>query len=376
MNIPDLQSKLQSFLGYLKQDSTNLNLLLSISDCYRQLNDLASAQHFLDQAKSVSGQPFWTKQGSLFLAGDQLSAAKNAFKQALTEQENSAHQYNYAWCLFLNEEFEAALAVLSASEKTQQLREFVLLKAKTLQRLQRQEEAIELLEIFIQQSEADGEVFGLLGLLHFDNHSVDQADFYSANALVFDPLSSLGQLVQLLLRALKNEATVAEIESMLVNNPKECRLWFTLGTMQMQQLNITAAEKAFNQAVQLWPNFYECWVSIGWCYLLQNNLDRAENAYQQVVVIDDEGADGWGGLALVSALRDQLDIAKTWLQKSVVLDASCFLAAMTRVIIANQENPEQSGALLYKALPGMASEMNTLLLDAMKMTENEGRVIH
>lgn len=376
MNTQEVQEIIQRHLNYLAQDNTNFNLMLRISDAYRQLNNWELAQRYLDDAKQSSGQKFLTEQGLLYLDSSQHELAKEALTQALKELETPEHRFNLGYCLYLNHDFDSALSVLNASSETEPRHENELLKAQILHHLQRQDEAIVLLEQLIIHNNSSAETAGLLALLYFDQNNIERAELLSNKALAINPENSEGQIVSVLLKAMRNEAQVTEIEYLLTSNPNECRLWFALGTTQMQHMNVTAAEKAFAIATQIWPNFYDSWISAGWCHLLQNNLDKAEAAYQQAVNIDADNADGWGGLALVSALRNNMDQANEWLEKTLILDAHCFLGSVTQIIIANQQDPKQAAKLFNSTFPEAGTEINWMLAEAIMATNTEDRVIH
>jgi len=376
MATQELEEKLQSYLGYLDQDKNNVNLLLSVSDCYRQLGDWVSAQHYLDEGQQLSGQQFWTHQGFLYMDSNQMLLAKEAFKQAITAEDTPVNRYNYSLCLYINYEFEGALAVLNSVENSQLLPACVRLKATLYHHFQRIDEAIMLLKQFLIHHESDAEAAGLLALLYFDNNNEEQAELFSNKTLALNSANYEGRLVKILLKTLRNEVTLAEIESLLAIKPQDGRLLFALGTTHIRLMNFPAAEQAFFQTSQIWPYFYENWISYGWCHLLQNNIDKAEKAYQQAAAIDANNADGWGGLALVSALRGHIPQAAALLEKTHALDSDCFLAAITQIIIANHSDPEQAAKLLNATLPEVAAEINNMISRAILRLNADEKIIH
>ncbi len=262
---------LQRHLLYLEQDKQNVNLLLKVSDCYRQIADFASAQGYLHDAKQYAPNP-----------------------QSL-----------------------------------------VYLEARLLHHLQQTDQAIALLEQSLPHCSNNADAMGLLALLYFDNHDIEKAASTTSATLTLDPAHPNGQLVNLLLKSLRQEANPDEIECLLKSQPQESRLWFVLGTTQLRLMNCPAAEQAFNQTAEIHPQFYDNWICLGWCHLFQNNLDAAEAAYQQAIAIDADNADGPGGLAVVSALRNQVTEATFWLDKTEVNDPHGFSAIFTRMLLAN-----------------------------------------
>lgn len=375
MSAQELESKLQRYLGYLAQDEHNVKLLLDIGNCYRLLGVWTEAQQYLDKAKLISGQPFWTEQGVLHMNSQQVASAIEAFQQALAEIDEPPRRLNLGFCLFINKDYEAALEVLNYPEEFSRYDTFFL-KARILHHLQRDEEAIALLGQLVSTDQADADVFALLGLLHFDSNQIEEASLFSSRALKLDISHSLGRLVSVLIKTLKKEATIAELEELLVQQPYECRLWFALGTTQMQHMNITAAEQAYSKALELWPNFYDCWISIALCHVFQNKLSQAEQAYTNAIEISDQSAEGWGGLALVHALQNKRLEAERLLDRTLALDAGCFLAVLTQIILANHSNPAQASKLLSEALPEVAAEMELLLNHIVGTSADHGKVVH
>jgi len=239
------------------------------------------------------------------------------------------------------------------------------LKAKIFHHLQRTDEAIDVLEQLFNDHFPDSETAGSLALLNFENHNAEKAEFYANKALALDPANYQNLLVRILLKSLKNEATVTEIETLLAINDNDCRLWFILGTTQLHAMNLTAAQEAFAKAAQIEPDFYDNWVSSGWCALLQNHLESAEKSYQRAVTLADDLADGWGGLALVHALKSEPSEAQKCLEKAQWLDSECFLATVAGVILVSHSNPDWA-----------TTDINTQLGQALAAIEMEKKTLH
>ncbi len=212
-----------------------------------------------------------------------------------------------------------------------------LLKAHILHHQQQITEAITLLEQLHLENESSAEVTGLLALLHFDNQDAVNAKRF-AN---LNPTQYEAQLVNTLLRAVKQEATQEEISTLLEINSQDSRLWFALGATHMHNLDIHAAEQAFSQATVIHPQFYDAWICLAWCHVLQNNLDKAELAYQQSIHIHANAANGWSGKALMNALRCHTEEAAKALKTASELDPDCYIAKVTRVILASQDQQNQ-----------------------------------
>ncbi len=251
-----------------------------------------------------------------------------------------------------------------------------MLKAQILHHQEKLDDAITLLEQLILEHKSSADIAGLLALLHVDNNNPIKADLFSKKALALNPSNYEGRLVQMLLRASLNDATLDEINALIEINPQDARLWFALGNTQMRHMNLTAAEQAFSKTTDIFPNFYESWIGSGWCHLLQNNISKAEMAYLQAVKIDVDAADGWGGLALIDALQNNMAEAKEKLQKAELLDPQSFLVAVTRIIVANQSKPEEAGRQFNLAFPSVAAKINQVLAQAMLAVSTAEKTIH
>lgn len=259
----------------------------------------------------------------------------------------------------MNEQLHRYLNYLAQDETNAKL---LLSAAQILHNLEKLDDAIALITRHAHHHDSNADLAGLLALLHFDNQNSEQAEIFFHRALTLNPEHFNGQLVRVLLQALRHNAKLAEIEELLKINPNESRLLFALGTTQMREMNLPAAEEAFLRAIDLIPNFYELWICMGMCQLLQNNLGKAEQAYQQAINIDPNTADGFGGMALTTALFKQNIEANQWLQKAISLDSDCFLIPLTQLILANTLNPEQAGSQFNTVFPDITAEINRVLL--------------
>ncbi len=236
-----------------------------------------------------------------------------------------------------------------------------LLKAQILHHQQLIPHAISLLESFLSTHSLNDELHGVLSFLYFEHEDAANAHTFSEKALSLNAQNYNGLLVQTLLKALLHKANVDDINYLLSVNPEECRLWFILGTTQLQQMNIHAATEALLKATTYYPDFYDCWICLGLCYLLQNKIDLAKGAYQQAVKIEPNAADGLGGMALVHALNNQMDESVVALQYADSIDNTCFLAAIARIILANKTDPNEAVQQFNITFPGLAPEISRLL---------------
>lgn len=220
-----------------------------------------------------------------------------------------------------------------AKEYINQPEDLAFHEARLLHHVGELDQAILLLE----QSIKNPETLGLLALLHFDNNSIEKAELTSNEALTLQPTQSNGLLVQLLIKALNHEVTIHEVQDLLESQPNESRLWYVLGTTQLNQLNCLAAEEAFLKATNIHPEFYDCWICLGWCYLLQDNLNAAEAIYQNALNLDPEQAEGYAGLAIVNILQNKITEGESYLKQAENIDPNNFYVDFARKLIFDSD---------------------------------------
>lgn len=374
MSQQTLEETLNRYLHYLDQDKNNISLLMSIGNCYRQLNDFVKAQQYIDEVKKLTGRPYWTEQGILYLDQQDFGQAKDAFTEALLEEDSSSTRNNLAFCLYLNREFEQALHILSPVKEEQF--ETQRIKARVLQQLGRADECISLLENSLSKSNEEDDLWSLLALLYFDQNEIEKATSASKKALQLAPDNREALLVECLINSLNHTATLQDIESMQRFFPEDCRLHFARGTVEIAQHHFQEAKASFLKAVQSWPEFIEAWHQLAWCNLLLNDLDETENACIQAIEIDDQDGDSWGGLALVQALRNNLDQAQELAEKARLLEADSFFVTLTELIITTQFNPDLAARQFDTVFPDIREKIAHIMTQQLLSMNEEERVIH
>ncbi|WP_028388025.1 tetratricopeptide repeat protein [Legionella fairfieldensis] len=376
MATQEQQTKLNRYLHFLEQDQNNINLLLAVSDCYCQSGDWTQAQFYLDKAKQIDSQACLTQQGLLDLNTGKLEQAKDYLRKALKQKVSTLNRYNLAYCLYLNSEFEEALAVLTpvitANDVTV---DSEILMAKLLHQLDRVEQAIELLaRQTLPRYPADANVLGLLALLSFDNDEQDKATYFAKQALTLDAQNYEARITSLMLRLLEGTPTINEINTLLTEKKDDARLWFALGTTLFRNLEFSEAEQALFKAIEIQPAFYDAWISLGWCQLFLDKLNDAQSSYQQAIAINKENSEAWGGLALTKSLTQTLDEAKNMIEKAMAIEPECFLASVAQIIYDNHVHPERAERQFNKTFPKASEQINAAVAIVLnEMDSNQTR---
>lgn len=350
MSIQSVQDKLNRHLSYLAQDENNLTLLVEISNLYLDLDDLESAQKYLNKANSIDREACLGHQGLLHLNSGQFSQAKNCFIEAMTHGDTPALRYNLGFTHFITYELDTAWDVLCPLLEGDHHPEAELLMSRILHKQDSLEESISLVEHVLEHNPADAEALGFLSLLYFDLNEEELARQTSMQALDINPDNYDARLVDMMIRLMTQETSIEEIQSLLQVNPQDSRLWFALGNTYMTQGDLDSAELTLQKAIEIYPEFYDCYIALAWCQLLNDEINKAHKTYQNAVELVDELADAWGGLALVYTLTGDYNQAQQFINKANELSPGCFLTEIAESIYFNYNNPTKAKEHLVNAL--------------------------
>lgn len=366
MNNQTIQDKLTHHLSSLEQDQSNLNLLVEISDLYLELDDIESAQNYLDKATTIDREACLAQQGLLYLNQGQFTQAQNCFSEALKLEDTPALRYNLGITHFINYELEEAWEILSPLLDGDHHPDAELLMARILHRQGSLEEAISLAEHVLEHNAEDTDALGLRSLLYFDLNEEELAAESSARALELNPENYDARLVSIMLRLMTMETTVEEIEELLTINPHDSRLWFALGNTYMSQGDLETAEETLKKAVEIYPEFYDCHIALAWCQLLNDHVTEAHGTYQDAAVLVEELADAWGGLALIHALQQDFEQAELLINKSNEINPSCFLTELARSVYMIHQNPQKAKEDVLHALQSSETPISEKLAVLME----------
>jgi tetratricopeptide (TPR) repeat protein len=373
----DNKDQLTTYLHFLEQDPDNFNLLISISDGYRQSGDFTAAQLYLEKAKAIDSEACLAQQGFIDLNLGNYSQAKEALYKAIAREDTAILRYGLAICHYsLNEPTEGIDALLPLLINGSPNYEVELLLAKMMRQQGRLDQAIKELKGALERHGPAADALALLAEIYFDNQELELAQEAAQQALIIEPDNYEAQVVLLLLRLAEGKTTVREIKTLLTRKPEDAYLWFALGVTHMREMKVKKAEEAFLKAAELDPYFSENWISLGWCQLCLDKIKKAESSYQQIIAINEEIAEGWGGLALVASLRADLAEAERLIAKAKQLDPQCLLADIAQIIHSNSSDPSKAGKKFKKTFPTVAEQIHAAMDMVLAEMEGDYTLVH
>ncbi|MBA2650925.1 MAG: hypothetical protein H0U73_01450 [Tatlockia sp.] len=373
----DNKDKLTNFLHYLEQDPNNFNLLISVSEGYRQLGDFEAAQIYLDRAKVIDNEACIAQQGFIDIHLGKFDEAKEALSLALSKEDLSVVRYALAVCLFSLDEVPEAIEILSPLLVNGSSNyEVEILMAKLMREQYRLDEAIKLLESTLEHHGPTEDCYAMLAEIYFDGEEIELAENAAKQTLTIAPDNYEAQLILLLLRLNEGETTTKEINILLTRKPEDPRLWFALGTTLLRSMILHEAEEAFLKAAVLEPIFCDNWISLGWCQLFLNKLSEAKTSYEKAIDIYEGSPEGWGGLALVAALHTEFTNAEELIAKTRELDSQSFLANIAQIIYTQQCDAGGSTKKFKQTFPTMAEQINAAMAIVIAEMDEEYTTVH
>lgn len=193
--------------------------------------------------------------------------------------------------------------------------------------------AIHHLKTLIAKDNTNATLIGQLSLLYLDSNALSLAEITAQKALILDAQNYEGLLVQIFLQLQKEQNPSASIDDLLVTHAHEPRLWFAKGLTAMLEKNCLAAEKAFENTLQLHPHFYDCLIALSLCQLLQDNAEQSLTNYEKARTINPRLSDAWGGLALAHALKKDTIEAKALFKTGLSLNNNCFYSRLAESLV-------------------------------------------
>ncbi len=312
----ELTARLSRLQGFLDQDPDNLNLLAEVGDLALACGDLPAARMVIQHGLELRPDDSY-----FFLRMSSVAIAEGNFDEALEITDdllNAGHRdaavrFNHAFALVHTGAFADAHPLLAELYAEQTPYPLVLqLLIRAYHYLGEIPEAIALAQDYLASHPGNGEVAGMLSLLHLDNDDLEQARDWSQKALAVAP-DNLDALLAAGASALGAE-DVEEARTFLLHavsiEPRNGRAWSNLALADMLDFDLDSARDKLKQALKYMPEHIGTWHVLGWIELLQGHVDAADNSFRQALAIDENFGETHGGLAAVAAMRGQWDEAE------------------------------------------------------------------
>lgn len=315
--------KLTRMLGFLGQDPTNEPLTFDTIELCLAENQLDLADNLLENAaKNWPGATgVLNRKAIVALRRNDPQAAIVELEQIVAAGKADAPvRYNLAYANYLVGDFARVKQVIEpALAEADCIPALDPLYVLALQQLGENDAAIAYAEQRLKTRPDDADLQGVLALLYFDaNKDVAACRRHVEAALRKNPSHPMALIAASGL-AIMDEKPAAALEfaqKIVDRNPKDGRAWSAVGHAKMFMLDLPAAQKALETAVQTMPGHIGTWHMLAWAQLMQNDIDGAEASFKRALEIDRNFGETQGGLAVIAQIRGDKPLAKRLMDRA------------------------------------------------------------
>ena len=302
--------QLTRMLGYLEQDPKNEPLTFDAIDLCLAENQLDLADRLLDNAAT-----HWPGAAGVLNRKAIVALRCNNPQAAIVELEkivasgkaDSVFRYNLAYANYLIGNYARVREVIEPTlADAKRIPALDPLYVLSLQQLAEIDAAIAYAEQRLKVRPDDADLQGVLALLYFDGEKdMDACRRHTEAALRKNPDHPMALITASGLSMMdeKPAAALELAQKVVKRNPEDGRAWSSLGMSYMYLLDLPAAQRALENAVQLMPGHIGTWHSLAWTHLMQNDIDGAEASFNKALEIDRTFGETQGGLAVIAQLR-------------------------------------------------------------------------
>jgi protein O-GlcNAc transferase len=358
-------------LAYDANDADALHLLgLLLS----QRGDPVAGRELIRRAIAIrpTAEVFHVNYGSLSAACGLPAEAVAGFQKAIELNRNSpAIVYaELGQALASLDRNTDAVYALEWAVKRQPTAEWLVILSEALQRLGRQQDALDRLEQAIHMRPDMAEARGALGLAMEREGRLPEAERCYRDALTLKPdlVQARNNLAHVLNRQQRWSEAAVELERAIKLRPDFAQAHHNLGVAMRGMDRLDEAAQSYHRAVELNPNLPMAWVSLGNLLMERRQLGEAADALRRAVVLrPTPGACVSLGRALggldrfdeaLAALRQAVELAPGWGEAHLALGAALqwcgemdgALAAFRQAVELEPKSYTAGSQLLYGML--------------------------
>ena len=337
---PDILMELKRHLGYLNSDPENASLLIDVVDLAIKANETDVALELLERYRMIEGDtPLYSSMYGLALMGaHKFKQAADIFRSlADASPEEPATQFNLAWCLAMEKDYEGAKQCLTPATVTA-LPQAATLQIELLHTTGNFDEAIAAANAGMATHADDKGLMAAVSVLAMDTDQPDLAAKCAAKA--GNHPDALATLAALTLGDNDPNLALSQFDAALALNQHKPRAWVGKGLAQIAVGNsalLEDAAKNIDHGAKLFETHIGSWIAAGWAQLLLNDLAASRQRFEIAFNIDKTFAESHGALAVVDMLEGDFSTGQERLRRAMGLDRKCFSAALAQVLLLQSD---------------------------------------
>jgi len=350
---PPSATRLERLLGYLQDDSRNLKLRKDAILEAIITSQWDKARELIDDGLWIDGNEtdFLALSALAYLHAQQFEEAERALLAAFAHGVDTPElRYNIAFADFMQQRYEDAIEWLSRPEEGPALPLALTLRARCFYHLSRPLEAIADCRSRLKLSPDDAETLGLMGLLLYEQHEMNDASEAIERALRLNAC----QLEAMLARASiqsdvqDDEAAESSYRQLLQAHPQCGRGWLGLALIKLRQMQDVEARHAVEMAAGLLPDHIGTWHILAWTQIMQGDIPAAELSFERALALNTAFAESHGGLAVVAALQGREADARAGIRRALRLHSQSLSARYAELLLLKRSGRDEEARALVE----------------------------
>ncbi len=326
MEVENLAARLQRTENFLSQDPANLSLFHDCFEICLQLGDYDKAQQLVDEAlqRHVNEPSINFNQSKIYLANGQFVEAlvplHSLQKQGIN---NPGIIYNIAWAKLNLGQYESLIDdVEEFSEFVPEYPPLLIIKARALHLLQKFQEAVDALNLYIDLDASNAEAFGLKALLLLDLGQYSEAKKIAKKTLELYPYNheALITLSTIALNEQEPDQALTYLSTKQDLTAQSGRMMLNLGQAHMLNMQFDDAELALNEAASLMSSHIGTWHALAWVEIVLDKIDDAKRCFERAMELDRNFSESHGGLAVIAVFQNDFKLAEKYTKVAIRLD--------------------------------------------------------
>lgn len=350
--------RLQMLLQFLEADPDNLNLIADAAEAAFAENELQQARILLTRHEELAPLPagLINLDGLVALRSGELDSAAAAFDSLLASgAADPAVRFNRAWVHALNDEHEAALALLD-DETVAVTERAAALKVQTLHHLGQIEEALAVGQGMVERFPGNDSLLGALSVAAMDADDMDLARLYAGQAQGgSDALTTRGLIA---LNDSDPDASLALFDEALALHPKAPRAWIGKGLGLVARGDTSGATEALRKGAEIFGDHLGSWIALGWTQFMGRDLGGARKTFEHALTLDDNFAETHGGLAVLDVAEGKLESAQRRADVALRLDRECFGGMLARILLTEAKGNAATAQKLWEKAINLPAGVN------------------
>ncbi len=345
------QSRYAMLSSFLKQDSENVNLIVEATNAAYDEGCFNDARLLLLKLSAIEPlSPIMVNlSGLIALRQGQLNEAELAFDSLLENGETDPSvRFNRAWVHALKNEHQDVLDLLDDEAMASSARAPAL-KVQALHHLDSPEEALALGQDLLEMFPENDILLGALSVAAMDSDDYEAAKYYAEKAKSgHDAWTTQGLIA---LNDNNSETALNLFDQALNENPKAPRAWLGKGLGLLAAGDADAAVPCLEKGAEIFEDHLGSWVALGWTHFIRKDITAARKAFDEAMRHDDNFAETHGALAVIDIAENKIDQARRRTDIALRLDKNCFGGILARALLLQIESkPEIAAKIIDRAM--------------------------